>query len=235
MTGTIRSGGFFHVMAWILALMVLAGFALFNLLMPEQASPLRPALIVHALVFFGWYVVLIIQTRLIAQRNYARHKQLGTASIALATALVVMGTIITREAYLRAGWSIAGMSPQSSVMFPFTDILFFSAAYGLAIANRGNAHAHKRLMLAAGLVMLDPALARFFGALALPPPLISAVELALVIAIMVYDRKTLGRIHWATWFGAALLVAVYPAVFIVAQTDAWTGMVTSVWGSPPAI
>ncbi len=196
---------------------------------------MRPTLFLHVLIFLGWCVLLIIQPRLISNGNFARHKQIGQLSLAWAIALVVIGAIVTREAYLRPGCSIAGMSPQSSIIFPFTDLVLFSALYCLAIAKRKEAQTHKRLMLFAGLVMLDPALARFFGTLSLPPPFITAVELALLAAVVIHDRKTLGRIHGATWLGTGLLVVTYPAVFVLAQTSASTGMVTAILGSPPPV
>ncbi|MDX1702858.1 MAG: hypothetical protein R3235_01075 [Altererythrobacter ishigakiensis] len=235
MTANPRADGFFQLMAWILALLVVAGFGALQFLAPEMASPMRPTVALHGLIFFGWFALLIVQPRLIAQGNYARHKQIGQLSMGLAIALVIMGVFITREAYLRPGWSIAGMGPESSIMFPFTDLIFFSLLYWLAYAKRTEAQAHKRLMLFAGIVMLDPALARLFTALGLPPPFITAVELGLVIAVMIHDRKSLGRIHWATWLGLALLAAVYPLAFGVSQTTAWTDLVTAVLGSPPPI
>ncbi len=235
MTTNPRADGFFQLLAWILALLVVAGFGALQLFAPEMAVPMRPTVVLHGLIFFGWFALLIVQPRLIAQGNYARHKQIGQLSMGLAIALVIMGVFITREAYLRPGWSIAGMGPQSSIMFPFTDLVFFSLLYWLAYVKRTEAQAHKRLMLFAGIVMLDPALARLFAALDLPPPFITAVELALVAAVVIHDRRTLGRVHGATWLGTALLVLTYPAVFVLAQTSAWTGMVTSILGSPPPI
>ncbi|MBT8388067.1 MAG: hypothetical protein HKP43_02465 [Altererythrobacter sp.] len=235
MTANPRANGFFNLMGWVLMVLVVSGFGIVQVLTPELTSPMRLTLALHALIFLSWFALLIIQPRLIAQGNYARHKQIGQLSIGLAIALVVMGVLITREAYLRPGWSIAGMGPQSSIMFPFTDLVFFSILYWLAYAKRTEAQAHKRLMLFAGIVMLDPALARLFTALGLPPPFITAVELGLVIAVMIHDRKSLGGIHWATWLGLALLAAVYPLAFGFSQTAAWTSMVTAVLGSPPPI
>ena len=50
-------------------------------------------------------------------------------------------------------------------MFPFTDIVNFVIAYGLAFANRRKPVAHKRLMLLSGMLMIDPAAARLVGTL----------------------------------------------------------------------
>lgn len=232
MVGTGSSKRFFGAMAWIFLLLVLSGFGAVQLLAPEMASPMRPTLVLHAGLFFAWYVLLVSQPRLVAAKNLKLHMQIGKASIVLAIAIVVTGLIVTREAYLRPGWSIAGMQPQASIMFPLTDMIFFPLAYGLALYNRRNPEAHKRLMLFAGLIMLDPAISRLVGALELPIPVISVIEFGLSLAVIVYDRRSLGRVHPATWFGSALILLTYPAVFGLAQTTGWSDLVTSVLGSP---
>lgn len=220
-------------MGWIFLILVIAGFGTLQLVAPEQTSPMRPTLLVHIVLFLGWYALLIIQPRLIASRNITSHRKIGKASIGLAIAMVIIGLLVIREAYLKPGWSIAGMTPQASIMFPVTDMIFFPLAFGLAIHNRRNADAHKRFMLFAGLVMLDPALARLVGGLGLFPPLIMAIELSLVAAVIIHDRRTLGRVHGATWVGAAMIVLTYPAVFVLAQTKGWSGLVTAVLGAAP--
>lgn len=234
MTANPRANGFFNLMGWVLMVLVVSGFGIVQVLTPELTSPMRLTLALHALIFLSWFALLIIQPRLIAQGNYVRHKQIGQLSIGIAIALVLIGLVVTREAYLSPDWSIAGMSPQSSVMFPFSDMIFFAILYCLAIAKRKDANTHKRLMLFAGIIMLDPALARLFRMLYMPPPFISVVEIGLVIAILVHDRRSLGRFHGATWFGAALVAVTYPLVFGVSQTAAWTSLVTTVLGSPSA-
>ena len=88
-------------------------------------------------------------------------------------------------------------------------------------------------MLFAGMVMLDPALARLVGGLGLPPPLLMAIELTLVASVFIYDRRTLGRVHGATWVGSAMIVLTYPAVFVLAQTLGWSDFVTAMFGAAP--
>lgn len=227
--------GFFEVMAWVFLAIVVSGFGAIHLLMPEMTSPMRPTLAVHTGLFAAWFVLLIVQTRLIGARNWKLHQRVGKASVALAFAMVVAGCLITYEAYHKPGWSIAGMSPQGSLMFPLSDMVFFPLAYTLGVVNRRKGDAHKRYMLFAGMVMLDPALARLVAGLGLFPPLIMAVELALVGSVMLYDRQTLGRVHSATWFGAGLIIATYPLAFIVAPSETWSALVTQVLGAPSAL
>lgn len=232
---TERKAGsrFFQLMAAILLAIVVAGFGAMQVFAPEQTSPFRPLLAVHAAVFLGWYVLLVTQPWLIGRRNHARHRQIGQMSIALAIAIVVLGFLITREAYLRPGWSIAGLAPAPSAIFPLSDIVNFTIAYTLAFLHRRNGEAHKRLMLFAGILMIDPAVARLVGAAGGPPPAILAIELALIFALFVHDRRSLRRVHWASWTGLALFAAAMVAKFTVAGTAAWAGLVTFVFAGPP--
>lgn len=219
-------------MAWIFLAVVVCGFGAIQLLMPEQASAMRPTLLVHTGLFALWFVLLIVQSRLIGARNVKLHQRIGKASVGLALAMVLAGCLITYEAYHKPGWSIAGLTPQGSLMFPLSDMVFFPLAYALAIQNRRKGDAHKRYMLFAGMVMLDPALARLVAGLGLFPPLITGIEFALVAAVMLYDRKRLGRVHSATWIGAGMIAVTYPLAFVVAPSAAWSSLVTQVLGAP---
>jgi hypothetical protein len=229
------SASFFEIMGWIFLAMVIAGFGVVQITMPEMTRPMRPTLLLHTVLFACWFVLFIVQSRLISARNVALHRRIGQASVVLALSMVVTGWVVIREAYMRPGWSIAGMSAPASAMFPISDMIFFPLAYALAILNRRRGPAHKRFMLFAGLVMLDPALARLVAGLGLVPPAIMAIELALVTAVIIHDRKTLGRVHGATWFGVAMILGTYVLAFGIAPSAAWAGLVTSLLGPAPPV
>jgi len=230
MSSSKRGERFFSIMALIAMAYVLAGFGLLQVLQPDQSSPLTGLVALHGIVFLAWFVLLISQPRLIQTGSIRRHRQFGFASLGLATAIVVLGYLVTRGAYARPDWSIAGMDPAGSVIFPLTDIVNFTIAFLLGFLNRHNAAAHKRLMLLAGLLMLDPAAARFWGALGLDGPLIPISELLLFLALLAYDWKKLGRPHWASALGLLLWVAANILKFTVSGTDAWRQFVATVFG-----
>src|SRR3982074_2670389 len=84
---------------------------------------------------------------------------------------------------------------------PLSGILFFAVAFTLAVANVRRPEIHKRLMLLAGISLLDAAVARWFltflappGPLG-PPPVPVTIAPALVaylllVAAMVFDWRT---------------------------------------------
>lgn len=230
MNTTQRGEPFFPIMGVVLIALVVGGFAPLILSRPggPQAAPLL--LHVHGLLLLGWYVLFIVQARMIGQGNVRLHMTLGKASIALAVVMVVTAYFVIRGAYANPEWSIAGMSPAASAMFPFTDIVNFAVLYSIAIVNRRSADAHKRLMLMAGVLMLDPAIARLVLNGGLPAPLILLLELGVFVAVFAYDFKTRRKPHWATVFGLTMFVLAMIAKLTVAQQAWWASFVRAVFG-----
>ena len=113
------------------------------------------------------------------------------------------------------------MSGSASVMFPFTDIVNFAIAYSIALANRRNPAAHKRLMLLAGILMIDPAVARLVDTIGAPLPWIAILELALFGALIVYDLVTRRRPSWASLLGLALFALALLAKLAISQHPGW--------------
>lgn len=155
---------------------------------------------------------------------------MGKASVVFALAMVVLGYLVIRSAYAKPDFSIAGLSAAASVMYPFTDILNFVVVYSLGLANRRNPLAHQRLMMLAGILILDPAVSRLVITAGGPPPLILFLELALFFALLTYDWRTLRKPHWATLFGLALFALAMAAKLTIAQTPAWTHLVKVLFG-----
>ncbi|MXP48452.1 hypothetical protein GRI43_13755 [Altererythrobacter luteolus] len=228
---SIKAGEpFYQRMAIVLTAIVIAGFGSAQLTGTAFGSLANPLILAHGTVFLGWYVLLIVQPRLIAGGNWALHKRLGMISLAFAALIVALGYWITREAYARPEFSIAGMDGAGSTIFPVTDIINFVIIYALAFWNRKNAQAHKRLMLLAGLMMLDPAAARLVLSFGGPPPVIMALHLALYAAFFVHDWKMQKRPHWATVTAFSLFVLAMIAKFTIAGGPWWANVTARLFG-----
>ena len=222
---------FFFVMGLILFGLVVAGFVPPAISRPGGIASMPWLLHVHAAVFVSWFLLFCTQAWLPGAGNIALHMRLGKASVLLAIAMVVLGYFVMRGAYANPAFSIAGMSSTASMMFPFTDMVNFSTVYLLALAHRNNPTAHKRLMLLAGILIIDPAVARLiFFTLEAPPPLIMMLELGLLATMIVYHFTTLRRLSWATIVGLILFVLALVGKFAVAQTPAWQSFVVTVFG-----
>ena len=180
-------------------------------------------LAVHGIVFFAWYLLFLLQATLIRNKNIALHKRMGQLSVLLVIVIIVLGVQIMQRVYGNPNMSIAGLSPEGSMIFPFTDLLNFTIAYVLALTYRKDGEAHKRWMLLAGILMIGPATARTVIMNGLPEPMILLLELGLIIALMVYDFRTRGKPHWATGTALGIAILTNVAKFSVSETSFWHG------------
>lgn len=228
--GNRRGEVFFPTMGFVLLALVIAGFVPPALSRAGGVIAMPWLLHVHGALFAGWFVLFIAQGLLIGADSTQLHRRIGWASLFLALAIVVLGFFVIGGAYARPGWSIAGLPPAASVMFPFTDIVNFTAAFALAFVNRYNPAAHKRFMLLAGILIMDPAVARLVFTAGLPAPTILAIELALLAALILYDMHSRRRPHWASLAGVALFAMAMSAKLVFARSAGWATFVEGLFG-----
>jgi hypothetical protein len=76
-------------------------------------------------------------------------------------------------------------------------------------------------MLLAGILILDPAVARLVEAIGAQFFFIPIIELGLFAILISYDRIRLKRPHWTSLFGLALFFAAMAAKLTLAQQPAW--------------
>ncbi len=228
-----RERRFYTRMAWFIVALVLLGFAPsfylkpFDVISyPRPNPPLVPNLMVHGLVFTAWVGIFVAQVSLVSAGRRDLHRMLGIAGMLLGVALVPV-------MYLTGVWMAArGSAP------PFTDPLTWTAVPLVAIPvfavmlwlgwreSRRDLQAHKRLMLGAMLMLTEPAVHR----LPLLPPTLTAnaFHMALCwlvfVPLIVWDMRSLGRLHWATKLGAGLFALVIAMqVFFLAVPGLWAG------------
>src|SRR5215472_116267 len=85
---------FFAAMSFSLLVVVCSGFSRTFLLhrwFPEVRAPAEPFFAVHGTVFLSWFVLLAIQSALVAQGRVSLHRSLGVLGGVLATVMVVLG------------------------------------------------------------------------------------------------------------------------------------------------
>jgi hypothetical protein len=192
----------------------------------------------HAGLFFGWLVFAIMQSALVASGRIARHREVGMAGISLATAMVFVGLAATIQRIAALEAAGQGEAARRFAVVPITAVVFFAALFALAIRHVRNPAVHKRLMVVTSVSLLQPALGRLLRLAAgaplmtvdgLPPPPPSvafsivpglAGDLFLVAA-MVHDRRTTGRVHPAYWLAGGALLAVQVLRVPLSGTDLW--------------
>ena len=91
-------------------------------------------------------------------------------------------------------------------------------------SKRSQPDHHKRYMLLATINVIVPALARMTVLLPfLPRGVIGGLVIAnlFVVALAIFDWRSLGRIHRATLIGGAITLVFEPLRFVIALSDWW--------------
>jgi hypothetical protein len=225
-----RERRFYCRMAIFLVVIVLLGFGpSFYLrgIVPEYPRPnptLPPAVMLHGLAFTSWMILFVAQTQLVSARRRDLHMKLGAATVVLAAVLVPI-------MYLTAVWGVARESHPPFIdglnwtAIPLAVIPAFIFLVYEAWRRRMQAQWHKRLMLGATiLVVFGPG----FSRIPLAPPSFWAFTIQLFAGLLliyapvfVWDRRTVGKVHPATWTGfiAGALAAGVPLVLM--GTGSW--------------
>lgn len=205
-----------------LVLLVVFGFGQFELRGLADLPNAPWWVHLHAAVMTAWLGLLLVQPRLAgaASGDAARiwHRRLGWAGAVLMIAIMVLGVVAAVGAlrlhrvppFFAPGYFLA-LSAVEAAMFGF---LVMSG-----VARRGEALWHRRLMIGASLILLEPALGRL-----LPMPflgwagewLVMICQLLAVTVIARHDIRQFGRTHPATLGIGAVVVGTHVAVTLIA-------------------
>lgn len=218
--GAARAELFWHRMAIGLAIFIVFGFLQFALrgFVDPVAAPFWVHL--HGVAMLAWLALLIVQPTLVSRDNLALHRRLGWIGAGLALFITGLG-IFTGLASLVLNRFPPFFTPPYFFALTTVESLVFGLMVWAAIRRRHTTAWHRRLMIGATIVILEPALGRI-----LPMPLmigwsdipIGLIQLGVVCIIALYDRRTLGRIHPATKAIAAIVIAVRITIYLLAMT-----------------
>jgi uncharacterized membrane protein YozB (DUF420 family) len=197
---------FYSVMSLVIAGVVAYGFSRTidaGLIHPAYPPPL--VLYLHAAIFGGWIVLLMIQSALIRSGNMSLHRKVGLAGIALGSAIPAVG-MATAIAMARVHTQQGSTDEAAFLVVSFYDMAAFAIAFGLAIAWRRQPEFHRRLMLIASCTLTVAAFNRF-PAFLVPPNWGFAGVDALILLGVGRDLIIMGRIHPAYLYGLPAIVA----------------------------
>jgi hypothetical protein len=182
---------------------------------------------VHAVFFMGWLVLLTAQVGLIRLRRPDLHRRLGAIMVFWAAAMIVVGPA---TAVVMDRLHMAERGPDATAFFAVqgTDILSFAVLTGAALLLRGQAAAHKRLMLLGTLYITDAGFGRLlggplshlFGPVGTIAAAYGAVDM-LVLGLGAYDLFTRRRLHPAYLAGVACVVLFQVVAVTALFTPAW--------------
>jgi hypothetical protein len=211
---------FYIYMALSCAAIAFLGFApTFWLPLAARKFTANPIIYVHGMVFSAWTLFFVFQTWLASSGSIARHRSVGLIGVSFATAMTIFGTLATINAMKVA--AAAGQTAEgiAFAIVPIGGIAFFAVVFTLAVMNVRKPEVHKRLMLLAGISILDAAVGRWFLVFLAPPgppgppPVGVTIAAALVAYLLliipiVFDWRTRGKPHAVYVYGGIALVAV---------------------------
>jgi hypothetical protein len=188
---------------------------------PPETPRVGLLLAAHGTVFSAWVALMIVQPLLIARRNIPVHRALGLFGVGVAIAMVVLGNFAAMAA-MNVGFHGLG-DPFVFYAVPFFTINGFAVTAWLAFRWRHFAETHKRLILLANVSLLGAAVARIpLGPVQAGAPFtfIFGPDL-IILAGMLYDWRSRGRVHRVWLAGGALVVASQIAMMAVMGTLWW--------------
>ena len=216
---------FYVTAALALAVLVFVGFARTYYLRPWfDVPPINLLLHLHSIAFTAWFVLFIIQTRLIAAQNYRTHMQLGIVGVVLAVLVFVFGAVTAIGSADAPRVRPMGMNSQQFVLVPLVGIAFFGGFVAAAIALRRRAQLHKRFMMLAMIAVLGPPIARLIavtqnGKYFVPIQL--GVPATFLAWCLVCDWVKYRIVHPVYAIGGSILLISLPVRFMFARTPAW--------------
>lgn len=203
--------------AAILAVVLVAFARTFYLRRLFDLPPMPGYLYLHGLVLTTWFVLVFLQTCLVAAHRTDLHRRLGVVAALDAALVVLVSPLVAVRAITR--YQAAGVHPaeiQFIVIGDLVCLLVFSTLVVAALRMRRRPDWHKRLMLVSCVAILGPAVARLERVgLAVPVPAVLLLLLALLAA---HDAVGSRRLHPATVWGSLALVIALGAILLVVGT-----------------
>ncbi len=216
---------FYTFMGFLVAAIILLGFGKTYYLKLMYGTPALPTLVhIHGLVMTTWFLLFIVQAKLVSARRVDLHKKLGIFGALVALAVLIVGPMTAIHA-ARLGHT-PGPPPLVFLVVPIGDMIVFAGLVGTGLWYRRRPETHRRLMLLSCIGMATAAIARIpldvihnAGL-----PLYLGLTDLLVLGCLFYDRAKTGKFHPAFVWGAAFVILSHPARLMFSGTALWMKM-----------
>jgi hypothetical protein len=202
-----RERKFFFIMAVVMALAIVAGFAT-NLALGRSSFSLPPIFHIHAFVFFGWVALYLVQNGLVVTGNVATHRRLGMLALAWIPLMVGLGLTMTIVSARRGAPFFFDVN--EFIFGNSAQLLIFAGLAGTAFAMRRRPDWHRRLMYCGMAILTGPGIGRLSPA----PLLIPWAWWVVVLATLIFpligvaaDLRRTGKAHPAWFWGMGAVVA----------------------------
>lgn len=228
---------FFLITSLVIAAIFVAGFSM-QLAAGRSSFASAPIVHVHAVVFFGWVTIFVLQNVLVNSGSIALHRRLGWIGLGWSIAMVVIGIALMLHV-VRGGTTPFIFQPQYFLIANVMGLLGFAGLTWAAVAMRRQTDWHRRLHLAGITVILGPA----FGRL-LPMPLLIPwafqiailFSMATLVIIAFLDARRIG--HWHPAWTHGIVVSI--TMLLIPQLVAFSPVGAAIYqaataGSPGAL
>jgi hypothetical protein len=219
------SPNFYPALIAFAALVVFVGFApTFYLRGYFAGPPLQTLWVMHGVAFSAWMVLLLTQSLLVRNGQLRLHRHLGIAGAVLALVMLVLGVQIARVAAAQGTIGLrAHLPPLEFLIIPLGQVLMFAGLTAAALLLRRRPDTHSPLMILATIQLIAPAIVRASESLLhIASPAIAIVVISgLVVACIVYDKRTRGRVHPVFAVLAPLTILTFPLRLLFSHTATW--------------
>jgi hypothetical protein len=224
---------FFFWMTVIMAAFVFGGFTLTYLkpMVTGTLAPLPPAIHVHGLFYFSWMILLVVQAFLVNVKNVPLHRSVGTFGIVIATAVLILGALIT----ILFGRSARDNPPADYLNLMYLSVVAligFGTLFCLAIRNTRQPDIHRLLMLFATINLLPPGINRLyivtFGLTNVPLLATFITMDVLALAVLIHHWRTRRSIAGAAVTGMAFILVPQLLCVPIVNSEAFASLIGAV-------
>lgn len=188
-----------------------------------------PIIHLHAAVFVGWLLLVIVQASLAATGRIALHMKVGNFGMAWGLVLLLVGWATAFSVFgdrVQAGdLELA----RNRLVAPLTDLLVFAPVLAAAWIYRRKPEIHKRLIIVASIILLSAAVHRmaFLGGGPSPPlPQLLTVWLSPILLGMTYDFFKRRVVHPVYLIGIAAVLFLKFGRRWIFRNETWIDFTT---------
>jgi len=202
---------------------------------PDYVAPL--VLQLHVFAFTGWLCLLSLQVLLVRTGRQRLHQRLGLLAAILVPVMVV--TAIGAEIFSQRFYSAKYPENLRFFISPLSSMALFALFAVMAIRQRRQPAAHKRLILLATTVALSAAYNRWWGEAlyalfgdgyaGMVIHNYAGIDLILVL-LVAYDWATRRRIHPVYHWGVPLIFITQLIGTFIYHSEMWPGIVRRLVG-----
>lgn len=206
----------------------------------DYEAPL--VLVLHVWVYFGWMVLLTLQTGFAAARRIDLHRKLGPAVFAFAVLVPIAG--IGAEVFSQRFWARVDSENVRFFVVPLFMALGFTVFAFAAWWNRVDSPTHKRCIYLATAMIVTGAYARTFGgdidaalgkgALGIWAHWFTGQNV-LLAATLAYDQATRGTVHRVNRIAVPALLVCQAGAMLLWFSDWWPVLVRNLLSIPAPV